>query len=50
MLNRQRSQGSAGGVACLFPKLYLFYTLWGIAFSRFFDYSDSQQESLISAI
>jgi len=34
-------------VACPFQKLYPFYTLWGIAFSRVFDYYDSQEESLI---
>ena len=32
--------------ASIIPGLYPFYTLWGIAFLRVFDYYDSQKESL----
>jgi hypothetical protein len=31
------------GIVSPFQKLYPSYTLWGIAFARIFDYSDSEE-------
>ena len=38
------------GIPAERPKLYPFYTRWGIAFARVFDYSHSQGCWLIGAI
>ena len=38
------------GIICLIQNLYLFYILWGIAFSCVFGYSVSQKELLIGPI